>query len=180
MSFFSFSQDFLSVQFSRSVVSDSLQPHESQHARPPCPSPSPGVHSNHSLPNPKLLELPPCCHHYSGKHLLTSYVAFSMRPFWVHTRNLSLPPLSHHSIYHLPILTSITLYCSCLAQAQDIHYTKFCSSFKAPSLFCFMKQWYSFLLFCDHVVDGTREFGPSKPSGFGYFALAIPFRKPIG
>ena len=35
-----------SVQFSRSVVSDSLRPHESQHARPPCPSPSPGVHSN--------------------------------------------------------------------------------------------------------------------------------------
>ena len=35
-----------SVQFSRSVMSDSLRPHESQHARPPCPSPSPGVHSN--------------------------------------------------------------------------------------------------------------------------------------
>ena len=35
-----------SVQFSSSVVSDSLRPHESQHARPPCPSPSPGVHSN--------------------------------------------------------------------------------------------------------------------------------------
>ena len=35
-----------SVQFSRSVVSDSLPPHESQHARPPCPSPTPGVHSN--------------------------------------------------------------------------------------------------------------------------------------
>ena len=35
-----------SVQFSRSVMSDSLQPHESQHARPPCPSPTPGVHSN--------------------------------------------------------------------------------------------------------------------------------------
>ena len=33
-----------SVQFSRSVVSDSLRPHESQHARPPCPSPTPGVH----------------------------------------------------------------------------------------------------------------------------------------
>ena len=32
-----------SVQFSRSVVSDSLQPHEPQHARPPCPSPTPGV-----------------------------------------------------------------------------------------------------------------------------------------
>ena len=35
-----------SVQFSRSVRSDSLWPHESQHARPPCSSPSPGVHSD--------------------------------------------------------------------------------------------------------------------------------------
>ena len=35
-----------SVQFSHSVVSDSLQPHESQHTRPPCPSPTPGVHSD--------------------------------------------------------------------------------------------------------------------------------------
>ena len=35
-----------SDQISRSVVSDSLRPHESQHARPPCPSPTPGVHSD--------------------------------------------------------------------------------------------------------------------------------------
>ena len=35
-----------SVQFSRSVVSDSLRPHELQHTRPPCPSPTPAVHSN--------------------------------------------------------------------------------------------------------------------------------------
>ena len=35
-----------SVQFSHSVVSDSLRPHELQHARPPCPSPTPGVHSD--------------------------------------------------------------------------------------------------------------------------------------
>ena len=35
-----------SVHFCRSVVSDSLRPHEPQHARPPCPSPTPGVHSN--------------------------------------------------------------------------------------------------------------------------------------
>ena len=34
------------VQFSRSVVSDSLQPHGLQHARPPCPSPTPRVYSN--------------------------------------------------------------------------------------------------------------------------------------
>ena len=37
---------FSSVQFSRSVMSDSLRPHESQHARPPCPSPTSRVHSD--------------------------------------------------------------------------------------------------------------------------------------
>ena len=41
-----FSVQFSSVHFSLSVMSDSLWPHESQHARPPCPSPTPGVYSN--------------------------------------------------------------------------------------------------------------------------------------
>ena len=49
------SVQFSSVQFSHSVVSDSLRPHESQHARPTCPSPSPGVDSD-SHP------LSPWCH----------------------------------------------------------------------------------------------------------------------
>jgi len=40
------SNQFSSVQFSLSIMSDSLWPHESQHARPPCPSPTPGVHSD--------------------------------------------------------------------------------------------------------------------------------------
>ena len=35
-----------SVQFSHLVMSDSLRPHEPQHVRPPCPSPTPGVHAN--------------------------------------------------------------------------------------------------------------------------------------
>ena len=59
-----------SVQFSRSVVSNSLRPHESQHARPPCPSPTPGVHpdststelvipSSHLILCRPLLLLPP-------------------------------------------------------------------------------------------------------------------------
>ena len=39
------------VQFSRSVVSNSLWPHELQHARPPCPSPPPGVHSDSHPPS---------------------------------------------------------------------------------------------------------------------------------
>ena len=40
------SKRLISVQFSHSVVSDSLRPHELQHARPPYPSPTPGVHSD--------------------------------------------------------------------------------------------------------------------------------------
>ena len=44
-----FLNTFTSVQFSCSVVSNSLWPHESQHARPPCPSPAPGVYSNSCL-----------------------------------------------------------------------------------------------------------------------------------
>ena len=46
------SLSFSSVQFSRSVVSDSLRPYELQHARPPCPSSSPGVHSDSRPSNP--------------------------------------------------------------------------------------------------------------------------------
>ena len=42
---------FSSVHFSHSVISDSLQPHESQHARPPCPSPTPGVSPNSCASN---------------------------------------------------------------------------------------------------------------------------------
>ena len=56
-------------QFSRSVVSDSLRPHESQHARPPCPSPTPGVHSNSRL-------LSPWCH----PAISSSVVPFSSCP----------------------------------------------------------------------------------------------------
>ena len=44
------SSQIRSDQISRSVMSDSLWPHESQHARPPCPSPTPGVHPD-SLPS---------------------------------------------------------------------------------------------------------------------------------
>ena len=46
---------FSSVQFSRSVVSDSLRPHEPQHTRPPCPSPTPGIY-------PDSCPVSPWCH----------------------------------------------------------------------------------------------------------------------
>ena len=56
-------------QFSRSVVSNSLRPHESQHARPPCPSPTPGVYSN-SCPSGRW------CH----PAFLSSVIPFSSCP----------------------------------------------------------------------------------------------------
>ena len=60
---------FYSVQFSHSVMSNSLWPHESQYARPPCPSPSPQVHSN-SHPSSQW------CH----PAILSSVVPFSSCP----------------------------------------------------------------------------------------------------
>ena len=55
-----------SVQFSHSVVSNSLRPHESQHARPPCPSPTPGVYSN-SCPSSRW------CHPASSSSVVPFY-----------------------------------------------------------------------------------------------------------
>ena len=60
---------FSSVQFSHSVVSDSLQPQEPQHARPPCPSPTPRVHSN-SCPSSQW------CH----PTIYSSVIPFTSRP----------------------------------------------------------------------------------------------------
>ena len=65
----SFHEFVQSVQFSHSVMSDSLRRHESQHTRPPCPSPSPGVHSD-SRPSS------PWCH----PAISSSVVPFSSCP----------------------------------------------------------------------------------------------------
>ena len=62
---------FSSVQFSCSVVSNSLRPHGLQHARPPCPSPTPGVYPN-SCP------LSQWCHQTSHPLLSPSPPAFNL------------------------------------------------------------------------------------------------------
>ena len=68
---------FSSVQFSRSVVSDSLRPHESQHARPPCPLPTPGI------PKPMPIELVMPSSHLILCHplLLLPSIPLSIRVF---------------------------------------------------------------------------------------------------
>ena len=50
------SNPFSSVQFSRSVMSNSLRPHELQHTRPPCPSPTPGIHPRWCPSNQSILK----------------------------------------------------------------------------------------------------------------------------
>ena len=71
---------FTSVQFSCSVMSNSLWPHESQHARPPCPSPAPRVHSD-SCPSNQW------CH----PAISSSVVPFSSCPLWCWKRLLRDP-----------------------------------------------------------------------------------------
>ena len=72
------STHFSSVQFSCSVVSDSLRPHEPQQARPPCPSSTPGVH-----PNPCQIPIL----YSSGKLLLHLKVRTTQCPCSSHSGN---------------------------------------------------------------------------------------------
>ena len=73
-------------QFSHSVVSDSLRPHESQHARPPCPSPTPGVHSD----SPDS----PLSNFYSVSQLSQRQISWNMSLFPILHSILSSPSLS--------------------------------------------------------------------------------------
>ena len=76
---------FPSVQFSCSVVSDSLQPHELQHARPPCPSPTPRVHPN-SCPSSRW------CH---------PAISSSVVPFFSCPQSLPASVFSSESTLHM-------------------------------------------------------------------------------
>ena len=76
-----------SVQFSHSVVSDSLRPHELQHARPSCPLPTPGAH-------PNLCPLSQWCH----PTISSSVVPFSSCPQSFPTRGLFKWDSSSHQV----------------------------------------------------------------------------------
>ena len=80
-----------SDQISHSVVSDSLRPHESQHTRPPCPSPTPRVHSD-SRPSSRW------CH----SAISSSVVPFSSRP-------QSLPASESEVIFSLNFCSELSL-----------------------------------------------------------------------
>ena len=108
---------FSSLQFSCSVMSDSLQPHEPQHTRPPCPSPTPGVHLN---PQGKDLHLYICP---EALLLLFRSVANSCpalcNPMGLQHARLPCPsptpsnPCPSSLLCHPTILYSIVLFSSC-------------------------------------------------------------------
>ena len=138
-SLFSSSITRCSLQFSRSVVSDSLRPHELQHARPHCPSPTPGVHSNSrplsrwchpansssAVPFSSCLSIPPNGAYmkavFSSLQFIHSVVSDSLQPHEPqHTRPLCPSPTPRvrpnpcpSSQWHHPILPSSVVPFSC-------------------------------------------------------------------
>ena len=112
---------FSSVQFSRPVVSDSLQPHESQHARPPCPSPTPGVHPNpcplsrwcHPTISSSVVPLSSCLQFFPSIRTFSNESALCIRwpKYWTFSFNIS--PSSEH-----PRLISFRMDCLELLAVQ--------------------------------------------------------------
>ena len=110
---------FSSVQFSHSVMSNSLRPHELQHARPPCPSPTPGVY-----PNSRPLSW--WCHPTISSSVIPSPLAFNLsqhqglfksvsslhqvaKPLEFQLQHQSFLCL-HHFIYWNPSVLSLIFY----------------------------------------------------------------------
>ena len=100
-----------SVQFSLSVMSDSLRPHESQHARPPCPSPSPGVHSDYPLTQ-------------SNNSSASSWISFSVLELYING-------IMKYILFRVWLL-SFKKYCGISVSAVDSFY--FCVVFHCMSM----------------------------------------------
>ena len=95
-----------SVQFSHSVVSDSLRPHESQHARLPCPSPTPGVHSDsrplsqwyHPAISSSVIPFSSCPQSLPASEFFPMSQLFT----WVRQAKVLAFQLQHHSLQRNP------------------------------------------------------------------------------
>ena len=103
-----------SVQFSRSVMSDSLRPHELHHARPPCPSPTPGVYPNPCPSSrwchPAILVICYCeTNHSKSKWLKTAVVYYFLMILWVDWKVLLLGVggLTHMSAFSWALLSMV-------------------------------------------------------------------------
>ena len=135
---------FSSVQFSRSVVSDSLWPHESQHARPPCPSPTPWVYSNSCLSSR-------CCH----PAVSSSVIPFSSCP-------QSLPASESFPMRHLFAWGGQSIGVSASASVLNEY----------PGLISFRMDWLD-LLAVQGTLQSLLQHHSSKASIFRRSAFYI-------
>ena len=95
---------YMLVQFSCSVVSDSLQPHELHHAKPPCPSPTPGVYPNpcplcrwcHPAISSSVIPFSSCLQSFpaSGSLQMSQLFASALPKYWSFSFNIS--PSNEH------------------------------------------------------------------------------------
>ena len=140
-----------SVQFTCSVMSDSLQPHESQHARPPCPSPTPGVHSD-SHPSS------PWCH----PAISSSVIPFSSCP--------QIPPsitvFSNESTLHMRWPKYWSFSFSIIPSKEH------------PRLISFRMDWLDLLVFSNTAVQKHQFFGAQVSSQSNSHIHTWPLEKP--
>ena len=124
-----------SVQFSRSVMSDSLQPHGLQHTRPPCPSPTPGVHPN--------------SRHWVGDGIQPSHLLSSPSPLPSIFPRIRV--FSNESVFHIrwPKYWSFTFNIS--------------PSNEHPGLISFMMDWLD-LLAVQGTLKSLLQYHSSKAS----------------
>ena len=108
----------VSVQFSRSVVSNSLQPHELQHTRPPCPSPTPKVYPNpypssrwcHPVISSSVVPFSSCLQSFptSGSFLMRQFFASSSQSIGV-SASASVLPVNIPDRFPLELIGLISL-----------------------------------------------------------------------
>ena len=109
---------FSSVQFSRSVVSGSLRPHGLQHARPPCPSPTPRVYPNlgplswwcHLTISSSVIPFSPCLQFFpaSGSFLMSQFFASCDQSIGA-SASTSVLPMNIHGQFPLGLIGLIAL-----------------------------------------------------------------------
>ena len=123
-----------SVQFSRSVVSNSVQPHELQHARPPCPSPTPGVHSNScALSWWCYLTIREINHYpFSSVQFSRSVVSNSLRP---HEPQHARPPCPSPTPWVHPNPCPSSRWCHPIISSSVVPFSSCSQSFPASGSF---------------------------------------------
>ena len=131
-----------SVQFSRSVVSNSLRPHESQHARPPCPSPMPGVALEMNRDISLVFEMASKYgisdsfvdrdgYSISSKGFLSTVIDIMV--IWVN----SFIPVHFSSL--IPRMSTFTLAISCLTTSNLPWFMDL--TFQVPMRYCSLQHW---------------------------------------